>query len=116
MREIRPYGSEGGGTGTTGPSYPYGNGGPLARLCVVADSEAVAAHDAGGTPALRHADRTARALFTRLGVARRRMPARRQRSGMRLGRLSIASHGYESLDVGCRRDGSDMAVRRLWLC
>jgi len=23
MRENPPYGSEGGGTGTTGPSYPY---------------------------------------------------------------------------------------------
>jgi hypothetical protein len=29
MREIRTSGSEGGGTGTTGPPYPYRKSGPL---------------------------------------------------------------------------------------
>jgi hypothetical protein len=48
--------------------------------------------------------RTALDRFRRLRVALRRMPARRQRSGLSLARLSIASGGYGSLYVGCRRD------------
>jgi hypothetical protein len=34
MREIRPYGSEGGGTGTTGSSYLYGMRGARLWLLV----------------------------------------------------------------------------------
>jgi hypothetical protein len=74
--------------------------------------------DAGETPALRHALRTALAFGTRLRVGSPRMPApcgrlwlsvhgcrsvhlgcRRRADG-----FGSACHGYESVHVGCRRD------------
>ena len=41
MRENRPYGLEGGGTGATGPSYPYLSSAPPGQRTFEALAEAV---------------------------------------------------------------------------